>query len=135
MGLRSGPLKVRLELEGAEGEELERRALDQGLELARAGELPDLVALPSPPPMKPPPSIPPGASRPDGPPTRLSRRETEILEYLADGWSNAEIASVLGLGVRTVRFHLESIYAKLGVNRRGEAVREAVRTGLVRFDF
>ena len=129
MGLRSGPLKVRLELEGAEGEELERRALDQGLELARAGELPDLVAtLPG--------IGPPRKSRGrEAGAERLSRRETEILEYLADGWSNAEIASVLGLGVRTVRFHLESIYAKLGVNRRGEAVREAVRTGLVRFDF
>lgn len=40
-----------------------------------------------------------------------------------------------GVDVRTVRFHLESPYAKLGVNRRGEAVREALRAGLVRFYF
>ncbi|HUW40267.1 MAG TPA: LuxR C-terminal-related transcriptional regulator [Rectinemataceae bacterium] len=129
MGLRSGPLKIRLEVEGAAGEELGRRALAQGIELAREGELPDLVAtLPGTGPPREPRGREVGASR-------LSRREREILEYLADGWSNAEIASVLDLGIRTVRFHLESLYAKLGVNRRGEAVREAVRTGLVRFDF
>jgi DNA-binding CsgD family transcriptional regulator len=64
----------------------------------------------------------------------LSPRELEILEYLADGWSNAEIASVLGIGLRTVRFHLEGLYAKLGSSRRGEAVREGLRLGLVSFE-
>jgi DNA-binding NarL/FixJ family response regulator len=57
------------------------------------------------------------------------------LEYLDDGWAKAEIASALKIGVRTVRFHLAGIYAKLGVVRRGEAVREALRKGLVSFDF
>lgn len=65
----------------------------------------------------------------------LSPRELEVLEYLADGWSNAEIASALGIGTRTVRFHLENLYAALGVGRRTEAVREALRLGLVRMEF
>ncbi|HTX71220.1 MAG TPA: helix-turn-helix transcriptional regulator [Rectinemataceae bacterium] len=126
MGLRSGPLKVRLLVDGPDGRALADRALAAGLELAREGEVPDLVAsLPAPGR---------GSVQDDGE-ARLSQREKEILEYLADGWSNAEIASVLGIGIRTVRFHLEGIYSKLGVNRRGEAVREAVRLGMIRFDF
>ena len=57
-----------------------------------------------------------------------------MLECLVDGWSNAEIASLLGIGVRTVRFHLGNIYATLGVSRRGEAAREALRLGLVQLE-
>ncbi len=56
-----------------------------------------------------------------------------MLAYLADGWSNDEIADRLGIGVRTVRFHLDRLYRKLGVSRRTEAVREAVSRGYFRF--
>lgn len=63
----------------------------------------------------------------------LTDREAEVLSYLADGWSNDEIADRLGIGVRTVRFHLDRLYRKLGVNRRTEAVREAVARGYFRF--
>lgn len=63
----------------------------------------------------------------------LTDREAEVLGYLADGWSNEEIANRLGIGVRTVRFHLDRLYRKLGVNRRTEAVREAVTRGYYRF--
>jgi DNA-binding CsgD family transcriptional regulator len=63
----------------------------------------------------------------------LTDREAEVLAYLADGWSNDEIADRLGIGVRTVRFHLDRLYRKLGVNRRTEAVREAVSRGYFRF--
>lgn len=63
----------------------------------------------------------------------LTAREAEVLSYLADGWSNDEIADRLGIGGRTVRFHLDRIYRKLGVGRRTEAVREAVARGFLRF--
>lgn len=63
----------------------------------------------------------------------LTDREAEVLSYLADGWSNEEIADRLGIGTRTVRFHLDHVYRKLGVGRRTEAVREAVTRGYLRF--
>jgi LuxR family maltose regulon positive regulatory protein len=62
----------------------------------------------------------------------LTDREAEVLSYLADGWSNEEIADRLAIAPRTVRFHLDRIYRKLGVGRRTEAVREAVTRGYLR---
>lgn len=125
MRLGSGPLKIRIEAEEPESQahltELLARAVEDGFVLAAPGEAADLVARP----------VPSIAART---PSVLSRRELEIMDYLVDGWSNAEIASALGIGLRTVRFHLEGIFGKLGVSRRGEAVREAVRLGLVRFE-
>ncbi len=118
----SGPLKVRIE--GAEAA-LRGRAEREGFVLAEAGEEADLVARPE--------GRTGGHAGQEGDPV-LSPRETEIVEYLADGWSNEEIASALRIGQRTVRFHLESIYAKFGVSRRGEAVREAVARGIVSFE-
>ncbi|MHB1131033.1 MAG: response regulator transcription factor [Chloroflexota bacterium] len=52
----------------------------------------------------------------------LSERERELLALLADGLTNKEIAQSLYLSVRTVEAHLHSIYAKLGVRSRLEAV-------------
>lgn len=63
----------------------------------------------------------------------LTDREAQVLSYLADGWSNEEIADRLKVGVRTIRFHLDHLYRKLGVGRRTEAVREAVTRGYLRF--
>jgi DNA-binding CsgD family transcriptional regulator len=129
MRLRAGPLRVRLEAEGPEAAELLARAEEGGLVLASSGEEADLVARPSP-------SLPPGLRpRHSGrEASTLSPRELEIVEYLVEGWSNADIAVALRIGVRTVRFHLGNIYGRLGVSRRGEAAREALRLGLVRFD-
>ncbi len=131
MRLGQGPLRIRIEAEGSEADELIARARVSGLVLAAPGETAELVARPS--------DLVRGAAGAgagvrEGSPSALSPRELEILDYLVDGWSNAEIASALGIGVRTVRFHLGNIYEGLGVSRRGEAVREAVNLGLVRFD-
>jgi DNA-binding CsgD family transcriptional regulator len=122
---RDGPLIVRLEGGGELAASLAERAAEFGLRLATDGERADMVAR-----------LPPVDPVDDREALRysLSGRELEILEYLVDGWSNAEIASVLGIAVRTVRFHLEGLYSKLGVTRRGEAAREALARGLVRFD-
>jgi DNA-binding NarL/FixJ family response regulator len=51
----------------------------------------------------------------------LSKRETEILEWLAQGLANKEIADRLGLSIETVRVHLKRIYNKLHVHSRTQA--------------
>jgi DNA-binding CsgD family transcriptional regulator len=52
----------------------------------------------------------------------LSRREREVLEWVAAGKSDAQAAAILGISVRTVQKHLEHIYEKLGVEGRTAAV-------------
>lgn len=51
----------------------------------------------------------------------LSPRETEVLDMIARGLTNAQIATRLGLSVHGVKFHLASVYRKLGVANRTEA--------------
>jgi two-component system, NarL family, response regulator YdfI len=62
----------------------------------------------------------------------LSRREQEVLLLLATGAANKEIARKMNITERTVKAHVTSIFNKLGVNSRTEAIAVAVRTGLVR---
>ncbi len=52
----------------------------------------------------------------------LSRREREILERIAMGFTNSEIAESLCVSVNTIKTHTRNIYAKLGVSNRAEAV-------------
>lgn len=61
----------------------------------------------------------------------LSSRETEILQLLADGYSPAEVARDLVISPNTVRNHLSSIYTKLDVGDRTQAVIEGLRRGVV----
>ena len=63
--------------------------------------------------------------------TRLTPREIDILWGIAKGFSYAEIASHLGMSRQTVPGHIKSIYRKLEVHTRGEAVFEAVQQGLI----
>ncbi|MBV9281107.1 MAG: hypothetical protein JOZ41_13580 [Chloroflexi bacterium] len=62
----------------------------------------------------------------------LSARELEVLDLLAQGLSNQEIADRLVLSPRTVHHHVSHIFDKMGVNGRVDAVRLAIRQGLVR---
>ena len=55
----------------------------------------------------------------------LSSREREVLQYAAEMLDTMEIAAVLFISVNTVKSHLKSIYRKLAVTHRGEAVRRA----------
>jgi DNA-binding NarL/FixJ family response regulator len=61
----------------------------------------------------------------------LTTRESEVLDHLAGGWGNEAIADALDLSVNTVKFHLKSLYDKLGVSNRTQAIREAARHGLL----
>jgi DNA-binding NarL/FixJ family response regulator len=62
----------------------------------------------------------------------LTARELEVLQLLAEGLSNKEIARALGVAPRTVNFHLDNLYSKLGVSSRTEAAIYALRRGLAR---
>lgn len=64
---------------------------------------------------------------------QLSRRESEVLELLAEGRSNQSIAEELVLSPHTVRNHVQRIIQKLGAHSKLEAVTIAARTGLLRF--
>lgn len=61
----------------------------------------------------------------------LSPRECEILEMLASGASNKELARALGISPNTVKTHVSRVYKKLDVDRRIQAVEEARRLALI----
>jgi DNA-binding NarL/FixJ family response regulator len=62
----------------------------------------------------------------------LTPRETDVLDLLAQGRSNKQIANELGLGLRTVEGHVSSVLSKLGVQSRTEAVAFALGSRLIK---
>jgi two-component system, NarL family, response regulator LiaR len=76
----------------------------------------------------PPPVLPP--SEPGDSPD-LTRREGEILQLVAEGRSNADVARLLWVTEQTVKFHLANVYRKLGVKNRTQAARWAHEHGLL----
>jgi LuxR family maltose regulon positive regulatory protein len=71
---------------------------------------------------------PPQKSAPD----RLSSRERGIVELIAQGQSNKEIARTLGITPETVKSHVKSVFTKLAVDKRAQAVARAQALGLVK---
>jgi DNA-binding NarL/FixJ family response regulator len=61
----------------------------------------------------------------------LTAREKEVLQLMAQGLANKQIALSLGISEHTVKFHLSSLYAKLGISSRTEAVRRGIELGLI----
>ena len=61
----------------------------------------------------------------------LTPREIQVLELLAEGLPNKAIAERLQISDQTVKFHVSSISGKLGAANRTDAVRRAVRRGLI----
>jgi DNA-binding NarL/FixJ family response regulator len=64
-------------------------------------------------------------------PGTLTSRELQILRLLAAGQRNSEIATELGVTVKTVEYHITHVLAKLGVRSRAEAVRQAQQRGIL----
>ena len=60
----------------------------------------------------------------------LTERQRELLELIAQGRDNAQIAATLGLSEKTVRNHITSIFAKLEVENRAQAIVRAREGGL-----
>ena len=61
----------------------------------------------------------------------MTPRERQVLELLGDGMSNRAIADQLGISEHTVKFHVAAVYGKLGATTRAEAVRRALRRGML----
>lgn len=72
------------------------------------------------------------APRQEGERDRLSTRERGIVELIAQGQSNKEIARTLGITPETVKSHVKSIFTKLAVDKRAQAVARAQTLGLVK---
>jgi len=65
-------------------------------------------------------------------PTKLSLRQLETLSYIAKGFTNQEVANMLGLSIDTVKDYLKTIFARLGVSTRAEAVSLAINLGIIK---
>lgn len=72
-----------------------------------------------------------GLAPPDVAVEALTAREMEVLNLMAQGLPNKGIAARLGISDQTVKFHVASISGKLGAANRTDAVRRAVRRGLL----
>ena len=64
----------------------------------------------------------------------LTAREADVLKSVSRGMTNQEIATELGINTRTVKGHLVSIFAKMRVSSRTEAVMQAIKYGLIEID-
>lgn len=61
----------------------------------------------------------------------LTRRETQILNYVAEGNTNKQIADILGISEQTIKSHVSAILRKLNANDRAHAVALAIRNGWI----
>ena len=63
----------------------------------------------------------------------LTPRETEILRMVAEGHSSKQIAHALAIAEPTVKFHIRSLFNKLGADNRAQAVALALQQGLLQY--
>ena len=115
------PLRVFLSGRASDALDALRRRLtaDSNLELVDRAELAEAVV-----------SLPPDR-REEPLIESLTAREHDVLALVADGLPNREIAHALAISEHTVKFHLASIFGKLGVSTRTEAVQRGVRLGVI----
>lgn len=64
----------------------------------------------------------------------LSPRELQVLQMVSQGWTNRRIAEALSRSANTIDTQIKSIYRKLDVNSRTQAVRKAMEQGLLNWD-
>jgi ATP/maltotriose-dependent transcriptional regulator MalT len=126
-------MTLRVFLRGAAEALRPRLASDPNIELVDRIEQADAVL-----------SLPPAVARDDGglrrgepakdyaaPVESLTAREHDVLVLVADGLPNRDIAARLAISDHTVKFHLASIFGKLGVSTRTEAVQRGLRLGVI----
>jgi two-component system, NarL family, response regulator NreC len=65
---------------------------------------------------------------------RLSQREREVLQLVAHGYTNQEVADRLGLSVKTIETYRARVSEKMGLRTRADLVRYALEVGLLRSD-
>jgi LuxR family maltose regulon positive regulatory protein len=107
-----------------------RRALDKAREILAGCPDPGILpAMMRPVELSPP--SPAAAPRPDAEPQELSERELAVLRLLPTGLSQREIGGELYVSLNTVKSHTRSIFRKLGVTTRDEAVQRARQIGLL----
>jgi DNA-binding CsgD family transcriptional regulator len=73
----------------------------------------------------------PSAAAPIEPPDGLTQRELEVLQLLASGLANKQLAAKLFVSVPTIERHISNLYAKIGARGRADATRYALRKGLL----
>ena len=117
-------LRLRVFLSGQASDEIEalrqRLAAAANLELVERIEQADAVI-----------TLPPAARHQEPLMESLTGRELEVLALVADGLPNRDIARALDISEHTVKFHLASIFGKLGVSTRTEAVQRGLRLGVI----
>src|SRR5579883_649674 len=74
-----------------------------------------------------------GATQPEGP-GKLTNRERQVLAMIAEGHSNKEMASKLGVGVRTIETHRERMMAKLDIHSVAGLTKFAIANGIVKLE-
>ena len=124
-------MPLRVFLSGRASDELDalrrRLSADQNLALVDRAELAEaVISLPSRLSLSR-----RSAEREGGLIESLTTREHDVLALVADGLSNREIAHDLAISEHTVKFHLASVFGKLGVSTRTEAVQRGVRLGVI----
>lgn len=116
-------MPVRVFVSGRASDELDalrrRLSVDSNFELVDRAELAEAVI-----------SLPP-ARQAESLIEALTAREHDVLALVADGLGNRDIAHALSISEHTVKFHLASIFGKLGVSTRTEAVHRGVRLGVI----
>ena len=122
-------MRIRVFIRGAAEALRPRLASDPSIELVDRIEQAEAVL-----------SVPPTFARDDegglrreyaAPVEALSAREHDVLALVADGLPNRDIAARLAISDHTVKFHLASIFGKLGVSTRTEAVQRGLRLGII----
>lgn len=116
----SRTMPLRVYLRGAAAAFRERLAPDPNLEIVDRIDEAEVVL-----------SLPPMNADHDLLIEALTAREHDVLALLADGLSNRDIAARLDISEHTVKFHLASIFGKLGVSTRTEAVQRGLRLGVI----
>ena len=72
-----------------------------------------------------------GDQKPDHPSNGLSEREREVLQLIAEGYTNKQIAEILCISIKTVQAHRTNLMQKLNLHDRGELIKYAIQKKII----